>query len=51
MVVMKGGVMSSEVREEREVDGEGGTRKKYKERGGCIIRVCDEGFSLTPHVV
>lgn len=29
----------------------GGMRNKNKERGGCIIRVCDGGFSLTPHVV
>lgn len=28
-----------------------GTRNKYRERGGCIIRVCEGGFSLTPHVV
>lgn len=48
MGVMEGVMTCAEVRKKR---WRGGTRKKNKESGGCIISVCDGGFFLTPHVV
>lgn len=54
MDVMEGGMTSAEVMKKGgriETGGAGGMKKKnYKEQGDCIIRGCDGGFSLMPHV-
>lgn len=52
MDVMEEGMTSAEVMKKgRRIETGGGVKKKnYKEQGDCIIRGCDGGFSLMPHV-
>lgn len=52
MDVMEGGMTSAEVMKKgRRIERGGMKKKKYKKQGDCIIRECDGGFSLMPHVV
>lgn len=51
MDVMEEGMTSAEVMKKgRRIETGGVKKKNYKEQGDCIIRGCDGGFSLMPHV-
>lgn len=51
MDMMEEGMTSAEVMKKgRRIETGGVKKKNYKEQGDCIIRGCDGGFSLMPHV-